>query len=84
MLEQEVKALDTLVKLARSTDADIRRNVSGAMYRLAMHKSIKRHFVAKVTSPYILLHDAVRCSDCTCCFAADQHVCCRRECSSPC
>jgi hypothetical protein len=49
-LEQEAKALDTLVKLARSTDADVRRNVSGAMYRLAMHKSIKRHFVAKVST----------------------------------
>jgi len=52
--EQEAKALDTLVKLARSADADIRRNVAGAMYRLAMHKSIKRHFVAKVgTHPHI-------------------------------
>lgn len=48
MVEQEAKALDTLVKLARNTDADIRRNVSGAMYRLAMHKNIKRHFVAQV------------------------------------
>jgi hypothetical protein len=55
--EQEAKALDTLVKLARSADADIRRNVAGAMYRLAMHKSIKRHFVAKVgTHPHIHTH----------------------------
>eukprot|EP01043_Picozoa_sp_COSAG02_P022320 COSAG02_NODE_1157_length_14186_cov_11.986299_13_plen_63_part_00 len=54
-LAQEAKALDTLVKLARSTDVDIRRNVAGAMYRLAMHKSIKRHFVAKVcTNPSTL------------------------------
>ena len=83
MLEQEVKALDTLVKLARSSDADIRRNVAGAMYRLAMHKSIKRHFVAKVTSPCMLLRDAVFCSYCSCCCIADQHVCCRPECSSP-
>jgi hypothetical protein len=47
-MEQEAKALETLVKLARSADTDIRCNVAGAMYRLAMHKSIKRHFVAKV------------------------------------
>jgi hypothetical protein len=62
-LEQEAKALDTLVKLARSTDVDIRRNVSGAMYRLAMHKSIKRHFVAKVrTNPSILRQRTLQCS----------------------
>jgi hypothetical protein len=40
----EARALETLVKLAAVPDLDIRRNVAGAMYRLAMHRDIKRPF----------------------------------------